>query len=103
MEIRVSPVSHMDYNIIAYSKKVNDSRCLTGDRSPRKKRKHVADASSALRVARAIEIIRNICDGNLETNQLLIKRKLTSRDYEQLLAQVAKEQSLQDYFKDKLR
>ncbi|CZR65286.1 uncharacterized protein PAC_15186 [Phialocephala subalpina] len=62
-----------------------------------------ASRDSKLRVAGALKLIRSIRDGNPRTNQLLITRKITSRDYEQLLAQVAKDQSLQEYFNDKLR
>jgi hypothetical protein len=62
-----------------------------------------ASRDSKLRVASALKLLRSIRDGNPQTNHLLITRKITSRDYEQLLAQVAKDQSLQEYFNNKLR
>jgi hypothetical protein len=46
---------------------------------------------SNLQVASALKLIRSIHDNNPVTNQLLITRKITSRDYEQLVAQVTKD------------
>ena len=64
----------------------------------------VVSGASKGQVTKVLNLIRSIHKGTLEKDdEQLIKRKLTSKQYGQLLALIAEDQSLQGFFDDKLR
>jgi hypothetical protein len=69
-------------DILARTKKLRDSRA---------------------QVNRAFKTIQRIYQGNPENDDLLIKKSLTSCEYDKLLGRIARSKSLQRFFNNKLR
>jgi len=58
---------------------------------------------SKVRVSNVLKLIQSLCAGESENDKQVIKRRLTSSDYEQLVIRIAKDKPLQEYFNEKLR
>jgi hypothetical protein len=77
-------------------------------RNPGKLASSIESSRSKARVTRVLNLIHRLSNSDVESDKKLIdkhliKRKITSIDYEQLLARVASDKSLQGYFNNKLQ
>lgn len=54
-------------------------------------------------VTKVFNLIRSIQDHTLKNDKDLIRRRLTSFQYEQLLARVAEDQNISEFWEEKLR
>jgi hypothetical protein len=58
---------------------------------------------SQVRVTSALKVIKSLYNGDSEDGKQVIKRELTSSDYEELLVRIARDRALQGYFNNKGR